>query len=592
MYNIFVATKESPVVLAAHELVRYGGRKFTLNPDPNAADVILHSENTDRFQDSFSLRSRDGKLYITGSNGRSVLYGVYKYLKHFGFAFLYPGPEGEILPKDPSFTLEGFDLQETASRTFRGMYFRPYFRPTTLPDEQQRITDCLHFVSFLAKNQYNLLFMEGYCDERPGDLYSSYDGNHPLQHVEYLMRDVPWAERQRIAREQEAVVEEARRFGLLIERGGHGWNYGIPRHYAARHHISEEEAREHLKAKGNIKSIAGDSAWFQICLSSEEVREMYAEHIMDYLVEHRGEMDIAAIWMGDGYDNKCQCENCVKQPFSDLYLDIFRRVALKARKMLPGLTLECLIYFETLEPPTRNWLEGLDNVILNLAVWRQCYLHKLDDPACALPDWIPDYRHNATHDNEHGKRIINYDQYLPYAGWRKVIGNQVKCLVYTYNTYVRNMDRHFLSYDAKLLLENSIDDFDRMNIDGMTNCHCRHDWDQPANLQLYVAGRVLWNKADNDAGAIRRELFQALYEDKAEQVTAYCDKMNALLLECGGDFHQSLESIPGTQQKLLKGLQNLKNELDAIGALPCGRERYFRISLNEMIANVTPPPAK
>ena len=88
------------------------------------------------------------------------------------------------------------------------------------------------------------------------------------------------------------------------------------------------------------------------------------------------------------------------------------------------------MYFETLEPPTRNWLEGLDNVILNLAVWRHCYFHKMDDPECRLPGWIPDYRHNASHDVPHDKRIINYDHYLAYEGWRKVVGNGLKCLIF------------------------------------------------------------------------------------------------------------------------------------------------------------------
>ena len=588
-YNVFAVSRDMAVITAAEELVKYGRGAWRITENPGEADLILHSENTDRFQDSFSLKSRDGKLYITGSNARSVLYGVYKYLKHFGFAFLYPGPEGEVIPENPAFTVDGFDLTESASRTFRGMAFRPFYITHDPAKEDEVLAEAFDLLGFMAKNQYNLFFMEGFDEVRPGDKYSVVDGVHPLQHVEFLHNGKTWEERCRIARLQYSVVEEARRYGMLIERGGHGWNYGVPEHYAVNHHISLEDAKKQLKAKGKVNEQAevAVSTWFQLCIGEEEVRQIYADHIIDFLVEHRGEADIAAIWMGDGYDNKCQCEKCIKQPFSDLYLDIFRRVALKAKKVLPELTLECLIYFETLEPPTRNWLEGLDNVILNLAVWRQCFFHKLDDPACRLPDWIPDYRNNRTHDSPNDKRIINYDQYLPYENWRKMVKNDIKCLVFNYITLGPDCDRHFMSYDLKPLLDNSLADFDRLNIDGMVDCQCHCSWDKPANLQLYGAGRMLWNKADHDTGRIRRELFEALYGEKAEAVSAYCDKMSALLLSCG-DYHHSLSKDPALQKKLHDGLVQLEKELSAIGPLPSGREKYFRESLQNLKAQVSP----
>ena len=437
IYQVFADSSLPAVQLAADELVKYGKGAFARTEVPENAHVVLHPDCSDNFQDSFTLKSFDGKLRISGSNGRSVLYGVYKYLKCFGFDFLYPGEEGEILPENPAFTVDGFDLSEKADRLFRGLSLRPSY-PKDNPEKfGASIEEAKALISFMAKNQYNIYFMEGYDEVRPGDRYSVIDGNHPIQHVEFRLTDRTWEERAMVARTQYEAVKEARRHGLLIERGGHGWNYGVPEHYAVNHHISVEEAREILRAKGKINptAIVATSTWFQICLGKEEVREIYADHIISYLMEHRGEMDIASIWMGDGFDNKCQCDECLKVPFSDLYLDIFRRVALKAKKVLPELILECLIYFESLEPPTRNWLEGLDNVILNLAVWDQCFFHHLDDPECRLPDWVPDYRHNRTHDMDHGKRIINVDQYIPYEGWRKVVGNDIKCFVYNYITY-------------------------------------------------------------------------------------------------------------------------------------------------------------
>ena len=565
MYKVF-AGKDPVLCLGAEELVQYAPQTFEVTEKKEEADLLLCNENISKWEDAFSLKSREGKLFISGSNARSVLYGIYEYLRHAGFDFLYPGKEGEIIPSNPVFVLTDFDLEEKASRTFRGMAARP---------DAENLQEGIDLIRFMVKNKYNLFFMEGYDEDRPGDEYSVIDGEHPLQHVEHALKGKSWAERREIALKQKTMVDEARRYGLLIERAGHGWNYGVPEHYGKNHGLSPAEAREVLKAKGKVNKQAevAVSTWFQICISREEVREIYAEHIFSYLKKHRDEIDIAAIWMGDGYDNKCQCPQCIQQPFSDMYLDIFRRVALRAQKELPAMMLEALIYFETLEPPTRNWLEGLDNVVLNLAVWRHCYFHKLDDPECRLKDWHPDYRHNRTHDVANDKRLINYDQYMPYAAWRKVVGDRFKTLLFTYNTLSKGPDRYFMTYDLALLAAH-LDDYDRLGFDGMVNCQCHCSWDQPTGLQLYGAARILWNKKDNDPQKIRRELFEKLFNEKASAVASYCDKVSQVIIG-SGNYHTSITRDLAKSRKLYDGLTALESEVRQLGPLPAGREKYF-----------------
>ena len=292
MYKVF-AGKDPVLCLGAEELVQYAPQTFEVTEKKEEADLLLCNENISKWEDAFSLKSREGKLFISGSNARSVLYGIYEYLRHAGFDFLYPGKEGEIIPSNPVFVLTDFDLEEKASRTFRGMAARP---------DAENLQEGIDLIRFMVKNKYNLFFMEGYDEDRPGDEYSVIDGEHPLQHVEHALKGKSWAERREIALKQKTMVDEARRYGLLIERAGHGWNYGVPEHYGKNHGLSPAEAREVLKAKGKVNKQAevAVSTWFQICISREEVREIYAEHIFSYLKKHRDEIDIAAIWMGDG----------------------------------------------------------------------------------------------------------------------------------------------------------------------------------------------------------------------------------------------------------------------------------------------------
>ena len=581
MFKIYTESKDSVLLLAAKELVKYGKGAFSVTENAAEGEIILQLEKEVRkLEDRFSLKSSGNKLYITGSNPRSVLYGIYEYLKSFGFAFLYPGEEGEILPDNPAFTLEGFDKEETGSRMFRGMAFRP-----SAKNVDKSLEEGKELLSFMVKNKYNIFFMEGFDVDRPGDAYSIINGVRPTQHVEYSISTLPWEERKVIAEKQALLAVEARKWGLLVERGGHGWNYGVPEHYGKNHNMTPEEAKNCLKAKGKINKQAevAVSTWFQICIAEEEVRDIYVEHVIDYLLRHRGEIDIAAFWLGDGYDNKCQCEKCLKQPFSDLYLDIFRKIALKCKELMPELILECLIYFETLEPPTKNFLEGLDNVILNYAVWRQCYFHKLDDHSCRLPDWIPDYRNNRSHDTPNDKRIINIDQHLPYEGWRKIVGNDIPCLVFTYTTYYEGFDRNFLSFDMDLMEKNSFADFDRFHIHGLVNCHCFTFWNKPANLQLYAMGRILWNKNDRDMKQIRKELFAQLYGEKAERMENFAQEVADTLCRYK-PYHKSLEKMPEAAADLKKELMVFREKVKEFAPLPCNRERYFEEAFTTFIA--------
>ena len=52
------------------------------------------------FDDAYSISVKDKKGVITGSNGRSVLFGVYRLLEEWGITWVRPGPNGTNYPKE------------------------------------------------------------------------------------------------------------------------------------------------------------------------------------------------------------------------------------------------------------------------------------------------------------------------------------------------------------------------------------------------------------------------------------------------------------------------------------------------------------
>lgn len=80
---------------------------------PDVADRV--------WNDAFCVRSVGEAFVIGGSNPRSVLMGVYEYLRELGAEWTFPGADGEVLPSVEEVPLSGFDLERTPPNRHRGV---------------------------------------------------------------------------------------------------------------------------------------------------------------------------------------------------------------------------------------------------------------------------------------------------------------------------------------------------------------------------------------------------------------------------------------------------------------------------------------
>jgi len=115
MYKIYKLSLSEPVDFAAEELKKYlrmmvpGCAVVDIAYDPKATDGFrlglledfgLPNEAEDAILDDVVHvdTTEDGGI-LAGSNPRSVLYAVYRFLKLQGCRFLYPGVDGEFIPR-------------------------------------------------------------------------------------------------------------------------------------------------------------------------------------------------------------------------------------------------------------------------------------------------------------------------------------------------------------------------------------------------------------------------------------------------------------------------------------------------------------
>lgn len=133
-YEIFRVNSDSVVTFAAQELKKYlrmmmprcGKVLSSYDPEANngfrlglMADFGVDADVEDIYLDDVVyIKTDENGGIIAGSNPRSVLQAVYRFLKKQGCVWLFPGPDGEQIP-----TLQGLvpvDYVHKASNRYRG----------------------------------------------------------------------------------------------------------------------------------------------------------------------------------------------------------------------------------------------------------------------------------------------------------------------------------------------------------------------------------------------------------------------------------------------------------------------------------------
>ena len=133
MYHIYKIASNTVVDFAAEELKKYlrmmmpAASDIPISYDPEAkdgfrlgtfADFGIPFEGEDvSLDDVVHIEADEKGGILAGSNPRSVLFAVYRYLKENGCRFLFPGADGEHIPCK---AVEPVSYHHAASYRYRG----------------------------------------------------------------------------------------------------------------------------------------------------------------------------------------------------------------------------------------------------------------------------------------------------------------------------------------------------------------------------------------------------------------------------------------------------------------------------------------
>lgn len=104
---------------------RHENAGFVLGCYDDLTPWLTTGKPPSRWDDAVFIQSADGRLFFSGPNSRSVLFSVYTYLERLGCRWLYPGPEGELVPAGIAIVTTGWSIVEKQAYRFRGVAAYP-----------------------------------------------------------------------------------------------------------------------------------------------------------------------------------------------------------------------------------------------------------------------------------------------------------------------------------------------------------------------------------------------------------------------------------------------------------------------------------
>lgn len=338
------------------------------------ADLGLFAGDVDdpMLDDVVEVEIKNKKGYISGSNERSVLMGVYTYLKSAGCRWVRPGEGGEYIPhKDMS--EHSLSYRKKADYPFRGQCIEG-----AVGFEHVRDT-----VLWLPKINMNMFMIEQIIPYN----YMSRWYRHSTN-TKWVEEEPPYSQYADWCIQLEKTVKKC---GLQLHVMGHG---ALNEPFGVRHMISgdpydvPEETKKAFALVGGKRELYKSSPFFtQMCMSQEWVQDRIVNWLADYLKE-KPYIDFLHFWLADATNNHCECEECIKHTPSDLYVQMLNKLdALLAERGNPAKII-FIMYTDTLWAPVKEKLNNPSRFIMTTAC------HGKDYSAERAPELQPWERNN------------------------------------------------------------------------------------------------------------------------------------------------------------------------------------------------------
>ena len=470
----------------------------------NALWVGLDGSAERSENDRIYLKVENGAGIISGSNERSVLMAAYRFMKELGCRYLYPGRDGEKIPKRSlSYADLTVQISEAASNEFRGICI----------EGSVGYEHVLNTIEWLPKVGMREFFTQFFT---PGSFFRSYYEKLSDQDLKIEMSN------EDIDAIVASLSDEIEERGLIYHAVGHGWNckpFGLD---DSGWDVFEGELDDNTR--GLLARINGKRDFYsgrpkntQLCYSNPYVRERITDCIKDYCANN-SQVDYLHFWLADEALNHCECEECVKKIPTDFYVDMLNLLDEKLTKAGIDTKIVFLIYTDLLFAPEKSAIKNPDRFTLMFAPINRWYTQSYADVDLEdLPE-LPVYERNKEFPRHKDALNVAY-----LKEWQKVFKG--KAFVFDYHLmWHHHSDPGY--YNIARFLHKDMTALDRIGLDGMMSCQLLRSA-FPTGLPQYAMAAGLWDK-ESRFEDIEEEYFSADFGEDGRKVRDYLRKISDL----------------------------------------------------------------
>lgn len=503
MYKIYTVNTNATIGFAAFELEKYlrmlmpRAGSVSVSHNPHATDGFrlglmsdfgLTPDVDDVFLDDVVYYKTDENGgVIAGSNPRSVLLAVYRYLKHQGCRWLFPGPDGENIPTIDR--LQPAELLHKASFRYRG-------QATEGSETQQIMLEAIDFTPKVGLNTFMVEF------EYPYGYYArAY--NHPITKPQVLK----W---------KRALETEMEKRGLLFHDVGHGWTAEPFGFHADGGWKKVDPSAVSAEQRKHLPMFNGERKFFNdiptntnFCMSNAESRAIVAKYVANY-AEKQKNVDFLHVWLADDMNNHCECDTCVQKRPSDWYVMLLNDIdaELTARNLDTHIVF--IAYLDTMWGPLTETIKNKKRFTLTFAPITRSYSETYQ----VLPAVeVNEFKRNAL---MIGKGMAMNLAYL--NTWKKHWKGD--CFTFEYHFWrIQYLDLGTM-HNVNILY-NDIQGLKQCGLSGVLENGSQRSY-FPTGFPFYLYGEALFDESKSFA-ELQEEYFEAAFGDNWRVAAEYLE---------------------------------------------------------------------
>ena len=491
---IGLKSRHSAIDLAGEELVKYLGMmsgnsgSATVAADPKSvhfsagrsgasaqielgllSDFGLKVDGVDdpSLDDAIYIDVRNSKGIIAGSNPRSVLMAVYRFLEASGCRWIRPGPDGDYVPSRSIDNLS-VQLKDKAAYRFRGHNNSGAYS----------IDYIISKIEWGIKVGMNTYYNEFLIPKRFFEAW--YNREYPSN-----KEAAPRSDTEIIAY-YDLLNREIKRRGMFLHAAGHGWNslfFGNPLvetdHWGNK--VVPEDQIEYLAMVDGKRKWDSRPTFDELCYGNPKVRERMVHLVADY-AENNPEVDYLHFWLDDRMNNTCECELCRYKRVSDFYMMMLNGIDKELTRRDIPTRIVFLIYQDLLWPPEEETFVNQDRFVLMYAPIARVYDEPYELPDEDMP--LPPYQLNKNTSPRDIKLNVAFLQ-----AWQKLFQGQG--FAYDYHMWFFHFyDQGY--YDYLNVLAEDIRRLPQLNLDGFVSCQMQRTF-YPHGFPHYTHAWLLWN---------------------------------------------------------------------------------------------------